>query len=51
MYVDASQVGLGCVLFQHEKVIVRALRKHQVHERKYPTYDLKLAGMVFAFKI
>ena len=29
---DASQVGLGCVLMQHRKVIVYASRKLKVHE-------------------
>ena len=40
VYCDAFQVGLGCVLMQHGKVIAYASRQHKVHERNYPTHDL-----------
>lgn len=51
VYYDASVVGLGCVFMQHKKVIAYASRKLKVHERKYPSHDLKLLDMVFALKI
>ena len=40
VYCDASQVGLGCVLMQHNKVIYDASRKLKVHEENYQTYEL-----------
>ena len=36
---------------QHGKVIVYVARKLKLHERNYPTHDLKLAVVVFALKI
>ena len=48
VYCDASRVGLGCVIMQHRKVIIYASRKLKVHERNYPTHDLKLAAVVFS---
>ena len=51
VYCDASQVGLGCVLMQHRKVIAYDSRQLKVHEINYPTHDLELATVVFAFKI
>ena len=47
VYYDASRVGLGCVLMQHEKVVAYVSRQLKVHERNYPTHDLELAAMVF----
>ncbi|WMV55083.1 hypothetical protein MTR67_048468, partial [Solanum verrucosum] len=43
VYCDASQVGLGCVLMKHGKVIVYASRQLKIHEKHYPTHDLELA--------
>ncbi|KAH0655603.1 hypothetical protein KY285_030485 [Solanum tuberosum] len=51
VYCDASRVGLGCVLMQHEKVIAYASRQLKIHEKNYPTHDLELAAIVFALKI
>ena len=51
MYCDASYVGLGCVLMQHEKKVVYASRQLKVHEREYPTHGLQLAVAVFSLKI
>ena len=51
VYSDASRQGLGCVLMQHEKVVAYASKKLKPYEQNYPTHDLKLAAMVFAFKI
>ena len=51
VYFDASQVGLGYVLTQHEKMVAYASRQLKVHERNYPTHDIELASMVFAFKM
>ena len=51
IYCDASRVGLGCVLIQRGKVIAYPSRQLKAHENNYPTNDLELATMVFAFKI
>ena len=51
VYFDASRVGLWCVLMQHCKVIAYASKTLKVHERNYPTHDLKLAAVVFALEI
>ena len=51
VYCNASRVGLVCVLMQHENFIAYDSRKLKVHEKNYPTYDLKLAAVVFALKI
>ena len=51
IYYDASQVGLGCVIMQHGKVITYASKQLKTHEKNYPTHDLELAALVFALKI
>ena len=51
VYCDVSRVGLGCVLIQAGKVIAYASRHLKVHEKNYPTHDLKLATVVFALKL
>ncbi|KAL8108994.1 hypothetical protein AgCh_025188 [Apium graveolens] len=51
IYSDASLKGLGCVLMQHDKVIVYASRQLKPHEQKYPVHDLELAAIVFALKL
>nr|GEX94809.1 retrotransposon protein, putative, Ty3-gypsy subclass [Tanacetum cinerariifolium] len=51
IYSDASKKGLGCVLMQHGKVIAYASRQLKPYEVNYPTHDLELAAVVFAFKI
>ncbi|KAH0784257.1 hypothetical protein KY290_003855 [Solanum tuberosum] len=51
VYYDALRVGLGCVLLQRRKVVAYASRQLKVHEKNYPTHDLELAAVVFAFKI
>ena len=51
VYCDAYQVGLVCVLMQHGKAITYASRQLKVHEKNYPTHDLKLAVEMFALKI
>ncbi|KAA3473031.1 DNA/RNA polymerases superfamily protein [Gossypium australe] len=51
VYSDASLNGLGCVLMQEGKVIAYVSRQLKPHEKNYPTYDLKLAAIVFALKI
>ena len=40
-YCDSSEVGLGCVLLQHGKMIEYAYRKLKVHEKNYPTHELE----------
>ena len=51
VYCDASKLGLGCVLMQHENVIAYASRQLKKHEQNYPTHDLELAVVVFALRI
>ncbi|WMV24759.1 hypothetical protein MTR67_018144, partial [Solanum verrucosum] len=50
VYYEASRVGLGCILMQNGKMIAYASRKLRVHEKNYPTCDLELATVVFAWK-
>ena len=51
VYTNASGVGLGCVLMENDKVIAYGSRQLRVHEKKYATYDLELAAVVFALKM
>ncbi|KAJ0681221.1 putative nucleotidyltransferase, Ribonuclease H [Helianthus annuus] len=51
IYSDASKKGLGCVLMQHNKLIVYASRQLKLYEVNYPTHDLELAAVIFALKI
>ncbi|WMV45744.1 hypothetical protein MTR67_039129 [Solanum verrucosum] len=51
IYCDASRVGLGCVLMKRGKFISYGSRQLKVHEKNYPTHDLKLAAVVFVLKI
>ncbi|KAA0067821.1 reverse transcriptase [Cucumis melo var. makuwa] len=51
IYSDASKKGLGCVLMQQGKVVAYSSRQLKSHEQNYPTHDLELAAVVFAFKI
>ncbi|XP_073318161.1 uncharacterized protein [Primulina huaijiensis] len=45
------ELGLGAVLMQNERVIAYVSRQLKIHEKNYPTHDLKLAAVVFALKI
>ena len=51
VFIDASGLGLGCVLMQNNKVIVYVSRQLKDHEKKYVTHDLELAAIVFALKL
>jgi len=51
VYSYASQLGLGCVLMQDDKVIAYASRQLKPHEQNYPSHDLELAAIVHALKI
>jgi len=51
VYYDASKMGLGGVLMQNRQVMAYASRQLKVHEKNYPTHDLKLAAVVFVLKI
>ena len=51
MYCDAYQVGLGCVIMQHGKVIVYASKKLKVHDRNYPTHGIEFEAMVNSLNI
>ena len=50
VYTDISREGLGCVLMQNRNVIAYASRKLKSYEQNYPTHDLELTVVVFAFK-
>jgi hypothetical protein len=49
--IDASGIGLGCVLMQDNRVIAYALRALRTHEQNYPTHDLELAAVIHALKV
>ena len=51
VYTDTSGSGLECVLMQNRKVVAYASCQLKPHEKNYPTHDLELATVVFAFKI
>jgi hypothetical protein len=51
IYCDTSGQGLGCVLMQHGRMVLYALRQLRKHEAHYPTHDLELAAIVHALKI
>lgn len=51
VYSDATHLGLCCVLMQHGKIIAYRSRQLKVHERNYPTHDLKLAAGVYTLKL
>ena len=50
VYIDASTVGLECVLIQDGKVIAYGSRQLKEHEKNYATHDLELVVVVFALK-
>ena len=49
--IDASNIGLGCVLMQDGKVIAYSSKQVKEHERKYVPHDLELAIVVSALKM
>ncbi|KAL8104033.1 hypothetical protein AgCh_028311 [Apium graveolens] len=51
IYSDVSHKGLGFILMQHDKLIIYASKQLKPHEKKYPTYYLELAAIVFLYKI
>ena len=51
LYINASRIGLGCVLMQDNKVVAYASRQLKPHEQNYPTHDLELVVVVYALKI
>jgi hypothetical protein len=50
VFMDASRIGLGCVLMQEGRVIAYGSRQLRKHERNYPTHDLELVAVVFALE-
>ena len=50
-YYHFSHSGLGCLLIKEGKVISNEFWKFKPHELNYPTHDLELVAIVFAFKI
>ena len=54
MYCTLSRDGalqLGCVLMQSGRVVAYGSRQLKNHQRNYPTHDMELEAVVFAFKI
>ena len=51
VYCDASWAGLGCVFMQSGRVVAYGSHQLKNHEQNYPTHDMELAAVVFAFKI
>lgn len=51
IYSDASKLGLGSVVMQHDKAVAYASQQLKVDEQNYATLDLKLIVFVFAFKL
>jgi hypothetical protein len=51
IYCDASDIGLGYVLMQDNRVISYASRALRTHEQNYPTHDLELAAVFHELKI
>ncbi|KAG8492988.1 hypothetical protein CXB51_010206 [Gossypium anomalum] len=43
--IDASLLGLGCVLMQEGRVVAYASRQLKPHEKNYHTHDLELAAI------
>jgi hypothetical protein len=50
VYCDASYTELGCVLMQEGRVVAYSSRQLKIHEKNYPTHDLKLAAVIHALK-
>ena len=50
VYCDTSHSILGAVLMQ-DKNVNYSSHQLKVHERNYPTHDLELVAVVFAFNI
>lgn len=48
---NISHSGLRAILMQSDKVITYVSRQLKDFETKYPTHDLELVVIVFAFKI
>ncbi|GJW50393.1 putative reverse transcriptase domain-containing protein [Tanacetum coccineum] len=46
-----TEIRLGALLMQREKVIAYASRQLKIHEKNYTTHDLELGAVVFALKI
>ena len=51
IWCDVSHSTLGAVLMKDKNVIDYASRQLKIHERNYPTHNLELAAVLFAFKI
>ena len=53
MYYNASKDGLGFgfVLMQSRRVVAYDSQQLKNHEHSYPTHDMELEAIVFAFKV
>ena len=50
IFIDASNIGLGCVFIQDGKIIAYGSWQLNDHEKNYATHDLELAAVVFALR-
>ena len=50
IYCDTSKEGLGYVLMHARKVVAYGSGQLKIHEKNYPTHDLKLAEVMFTLK-
>ena len=51
VYCDTLKARLGCVFMQFGRVVAYGSHQLKDHEQNYPTHDMELAAVVFAFKI
>lgn len=51
VYSDASSKELGCMVMQHDRLIVYASQQLKLHEKDYHTHDFELVGISFALMI
>lgn len=51
VYIDASSIGLECVLMHKGQIIAYVSKQLKVDELNYLMHDLELAAVVFALRI
>lgn len=51
IYTNASNQDYGALLMEQRKVIAYTSKQLIVHEKNYPTHDLKLEVVVFVLKV
>ena len=51
IFIDASGIGLVCVLMQGGKVVAYGSKQLKEHEKRYAIHDLELATVVMALQM